>query len=241
MTLKGVDVERLVVITGAAGGIGRATAHAFAERDYRVVGWDIKDPGDDAFSRFVEVDVTDLSAVTEAANQTREEFGPVSTLVANAGINIAGTLLETSSEDYARLFAVNVDGITHTVRAFLPTMIEDGGATIVVTASVGAFIGFGSNVGYTMTKSALMGLVRGVAIDHGPQGIRINAVCPGLTATAMGLETLDQKPELRTTYGLLGRAGEPREIAEAIHFLGSDASSFVHGTSLVVDGGHSAR
>ncbi|GAB7005468.1 hypothetical protein JCM18899A_29410 [Nocardioides sp. AN3] len=171
----------------------------------------------------------------------RSEFGAVSTLVANAGINIAGTLLQTSREDYARLFAVNVDGVTHTCRAFLPTMIADGGATVVVTASVGAFIGFGSNVAYTMTKSALMGLVRGIAIDHGAQGIRINAICPGLTATAMGLETLDQKPELRTTYGLLGRAGEPAEIAEAIYFLGSDSSSFVHGTSLVVDGGHSAR
>ncbi|MFE2869020.1 SDR family NAD(P)-dependent oxidoreductase [Embleya sp. NPDC059259] len=234
-------MDRLVVITGAAGGIGLATAHAFTDHGYRVVGWDLKDPGDDVFTSFHEVDVTDQAALREAAAQVRESFGSVSTLVANAGINVAGGLLDTSEEDYDRLFAVNVDGITKTCRVFLPTMIEDGGGTVVVTASVGAFIGFGSNVVYTMTKSALMGLVRGIAIDYGRKGIRINAVCPGLTATAMGLETLGAKPELRTTYGLLGRTGRPAEIAEAIHFLGSDASSYVHGTSLVVDGGHSAR
>ena len=234
-------MDRLVVITGAAGGIGLAAARAFAERGNRIVGCDLKDPEDEVFAGFFEVDVTSQAALREVAAKVRESFGPPRTLVANAGVNVAGSLLETSAEDYERLFAVNVDGIANTCRAFFPGMIENGGGTVVVTASVGAFIGFGSNAVYTMTKSALMGLVRGVAIDYGRQGIRINAVCPGLTETAMGLETLGAKPELRTGYGLLGRAGQPSEIAEAIHFLGSDASSYVHGTSLVVDGGHSAR
>lgn len=228
-----------VLVTGGARGIGRAVCEKFRDNGYRVTVWDVNEtdvPGVDS----ARVDVTDEADVARAM----AELGGIDVLVANAGINQAGDLLSTPTEARDRLFDVNVDGIWNTCRAAVNDMVQRGGGTIVVTASVGAFIGFAQNTVYNMTKSALMGLVRGTAIDFGRRGIRINAVCPGLTETEMGITTIEEKadPEaFREAYGLMGRPGRPDEIAEAVYFLGSPASSYVHGTSLIVDGGHSAR
>ncbi|MEJ1180432.1 MULTISPECIES: SDR family NAD(P)-dependent oxidoreductase [unclassified Pseudarthrobacter] len=232
-------MEKKVLVTGGRRGIGRAVCEKFRDNGYEVVVWDIGDtdiPG----VRSMRVDVTDEADVARAM----AEVGGIDVLVANAGVNQAGDLLSTPTEARDRLFDVNVDGVWNTCRAAVAGMVERGGGTIVVTASVGAFIGFAQNTVYNMTKSALMGLVRGTAIDFGRKGIRINAVCPGLTETEMGLTTIHEKedPEtFREAYGLMGRPGKPAEIAEAVYFLGSPASSYVHGTSLIVDGGQSAR
>ncbi|WP_067182345.1 SDR family NAD(P)-dependent oxidoreductase [Microtetraspora niveoalba] len=232
-------MKKTVLVTGGARGIGRAVCERFRDSGYDVVVWDVLEtdiPG----VCWRPVDVTDEDAAAAAGR----ELGAPDVLVANAGVNHAGDLLTTPSAIRRQLFEVNVHGVYNTCQAVLPQMVERGAGTIVVTASVGAMIGFPTNTVYTMTKSALLGLVRGVAVDYGRRGIRINAVCPGLTETEMGLETIESRedPEaFRTAYGLLGRAGRPEEIAEAVYFLGSPRSSFVHGTTLVVDGGQSAR
>lgn len=247
---------RVALITGAASGIGRACAELFAERGYRVVLADfdgeklesarsvIAGNGGDATA--LPLDIADPGACETAAATVVGICGRIDVLVANAGIQVGGSLLETADEDWQRILAVNLNGTAYSARAVIPAMLDRGSGAIVITSSVNALVGTAGMAVYDMSKAAVLGLTRSLAAEYGSRGIRVNAVCPGNTLTDFHLDAMaskglsaDDVREMTRGYGLLGRIAEPHEIARAIAFLAGDDASFITGQALAVDGGFS--
>ena len=166
-------------------------------------------------------------------------WGRIDALVGNAGLQIPGRLLDATDDDWQRLVDVNLKGIVNICRAVLPAMIGQRDGRIVLVSSINAVLAPAGMALYDMTKTGVLGLTRNLAADHGRDGVRVNAVCPGATLTdhhlraaaARGM-TADDVRQRTAGYGLLGRIAEPAEIAAAIHFLASDAASFVTGATL---------
>ncbi|PQM47980.1 Dihydroanticapsin 7-dehydrogenase [Mycobacterium talmoniae] len=178
----------------------------------------------------------------------RDAFGGVDVLCNNAGVD--GDIVPTadcSLENFERVLAVNTRGVFHGLRHAIPAMLERGGGSVINTASVGGQVSFPFLAAYCASKAAVLALTRSVAIEYGTQGIRSNAICPGVVRTAL-LESIQHRdPE--TAQGLianaeamtpLGRLGSPGEIATMAVFLASDESSFLTGAALAVDGGYTA-
>lgn len=247
---------RVALITGAASGIGRACAELFAERGYRVALADL--PGeklDSATSAIaakggdataLPLDIADPRACEAATARIVRNCGRIDVLVANAGVQLGGSLLETPDQDWQRILAVNLNGTAYSARAVIPAMLERGSGAIVITSSVNALVGTPGMAVYDMSKAAVLGLARSLATEYGSRGLRVNAVCPGNTLTDFHLDAMaskglsaDDVREMTRGYGLLGRIAEPREIAQAIAFLAGDEASFITGQALVVDGGFS--
>ncbi len=246
-----------VIITGAGSGIGRACASRFAQAGCGVLLCDIVEAdgqascdairaagGDAAFQR---VDVTDPAQCQVACSQAQQRWGQVDMLVANAGTQLGGSLLEASEADWDSILGVNLKGVAHMCQAVLPVMIERGHGSLVLVSSVNALQGSPGMAIYDASKSAVLGLMRSLAAEHGAQGIRVNAVCPGNTLTDFHLKRMaeqgvseEQLREMTRGYALLGRAAEPLEIANAIYFLASEQASFITGHALCVDGGFTA-
>jgi NAD(P)-dependent dehydrogenase (short-subunit alcohol dehydrogenase family) len=250
---RGVLAGRVALITGAASGIGRATAMLFAREGAAVAAVDLDGSGAAAVARAIEAqggralavsaDVTRETDCRVAIESTVAAFGGLQVLFNNAGIIRRATILETGEEDWDRLMAVNVKGIFLMSRIAVPLMARSGGGAIINTAS-----GWGLSAGpraaaYCASKGAVVQLTKAMAIDHGEAGIRVNCICPGDTDTPMLLEEARQlgAPSDRflseAAWRPLRRLGRPEEIAEAALYLASDAASFVTGTALVVDGG----
>jgi meso-butanediol dehydrogenase / (S,S)-butanediol dehydrogenase / diacetyl reductase len=162
--------------------------------------------------------------------------------VSNTGINCAGTALEVTEEQWDRAFRVNVKGAFLAAKHAIPHLIARGGGSLLFTASVGGLEGSQGQLGYAASKAALISMVRTLAIDHGPQGIRVNCVCPGAVMTPsfapVAASPIAEILKGRTPYQ--GRFAEPLEIARAHAFLASEESSFITGQALVVDGGMNA-
>jgi meso-butanediol dehydrogenase/(S,S)-butanediol dehydrogenase/diacetyl reductase len=247
---------RVALIAGAASGIGRACAELFAERGYRVVLADFDDErlerarsviaGNGGDATALPLDIADPAACEAAAATVVRTCGRIDVLVANAGIQVGGSLLETADEDWQRILAVNLNGTAYSARAVIPAMLDRGSGAIVITSSVNALVGTPGMAVYDMSKAAVLGLTRSLAAEYGSRGIRVNAVCPGNTLTDFHLDAMaskglsaDDVREKTRGYGLLGRIAEPREIARAIAFLAGDDASFITGQALAVDGGFS--
>ncbi|QJY44475.1 SDR family NAD(P)-dependent oxidoreductase [Pseudonocardia broussonetiae] len=238
---------RVAYVTGAAGGIGRSSALAFAARGASVVVCDLKDPAETAAevrehgvqALAVQLDVSDAAAVREAVDATVRTFGRLDFAHNNAGTFAVAPLADLADEDWNRVIAVNLGGVFHGMKHQIPHLLETGGA-IVNTASIWSEQGSAAQAAYVASKHGVAGLTRAAAIDYGGRGIRVNAVAPGPIRTAMTAAVPDEAmaPVLgRTT---LGRYGEAPEVAEAVVWLCSPAAAYVNGVVLPVDGGYLA-
>lgn len=237
---------RTAVVTGAASGIGAATVERFLAEGRTVVGVDLADPPADAPRdvAWVSGDVSRpetwdrvLAVATEAFSELPEA------LVLNAARHVVGTILETSPEQWAGVFDVNVMGAYHGIRACLPGMQERRDGAIVTVASVDAFQAEQAFVAYCASKGALLQLTRAVALDHAREGIRANCVCPGVTDTPFfrghlhAADDPDGWLAERVARQPLGRLLAPDDVAAVVAFLASDDASGVVGAMTVVDAG----
>jgi NAD(P)-dependent dehydrogenase (short-subunit alcohol dehydrogenase family) len=233
--------RKVAVVTGAAGGIGRATALALAAEGAAVLLADRREEIHDIAreisvsggrARSMIVDVTDASAVSAMVELAQEELGGLDVLFNNAGITGRPTpIAEQDEEAFARVLAVNVRGVFLGMRHALPVLIAQGSGSIINTASVTTVKALPGMGAYTASKHAIVGLTRVAAIEAGPSGVRVNALMPGPTATRMiGDETFEgQVP--------LGRLASPAEQAAVACFLAGPRSSFINGETILVDGG----
>jgi L-rhamnose 1-dehydrogenase len=245
--------NKVMVVTGAASGIGRAIAIAAAQHGAKaVVVADLTETpreGGGATSseiealgvpaRFVSTDVTLRSAV-DALVDAAEEFGGVDVMVCNAGITLRSDGADVAEEDYRRLMAVNLDGVLFSAQAAARQMkARSRPGSIVLMGSMGGIVGAGFTVAYSTSKGGVVLMAKALADALGPDGIRVNAVCPGTIDThllrttpnvARAVEGFRERTPLR-------RLGKPSEIGDAVAYLGSDLSSYVTGTALIVDGG----
>ena len=246
----------VAVITGAGAGIGRACAIRFAREGARVVVVDrtdedgqktveiLKSQGGEAL--FVHADVAAEDQCRHFAETAVDAFGRIDVLVANAGVRVFGTLLESTEADWDKILGVNLKGVSFSCKAVLPRMIEQKSGAIVLIGSTTALTGRTNMPLYDAAKFGVLSLTRSLAATYGKDGIRVNAVCPSFTLTdfhfrkaaAQGISP----EELRVRnkgYGLLGRPGEPEEIAAVVSFMAGRDASFVTGQYLIVDGGYS--
>ena len=245
---------KVALVSGAGGGIGRAICLAFAEAEAAVACCDIdaasaeetarlaRDAGGRAIAQPCDVSV---QQPTEAATaEVHRAFGRLDVLVSGAAPHDpSGTVIETSLADWDRVLAVNLTGSFLLSRAALPYMIEGGGGSIIFIASQLGRVGSAGRAAYCATKGALIQLAKVMAIDHAGQNVRVNTLSPGGVETQRTLQRYGSFEAGRQTLGpkhLLGRLGQPQEIAAAALFLASDASSFVTGSDLLVDGGYTA-
>lgn len=245
-----METRKTVLVTGGAAGIGAGIARRFAEAGYGVAVFDIDGPGAQAMaaelSRLAPAiaitgDVAEEEQAREAVERTCRELHSLDVLINNAGIEVSGSVSQLTSAEWDRQVGVNLRGVFLMSKYAVEKMRGRGGA-IVHISSVHAFVSWPGYAAYDATKSALLGLTRAMALDHGPEGIRVNAICPGYIDTPLMDRWLDSVPDREETLRQvlachpLGRMGTPRDIAEAALFLASEAAAFVSGASLVVDG-----
>jgi NAD(P)-dependent dehydrogenase (short-subunit alcohol dehydrogenase family) len=248
-------IDHVAVVTGGGTGIGAATARRLAADGWSVVVTGRRAGPIDA----VAAEVGGLAVVADTASEsdwagvvaaTHERFGPIAALVANAGIEAFGSASELTMDDWRRVQEVNVDGVLLAVRAVLADLQASAGSITIVSSVAGMASG-PHYAAYVTSKTAVLGLMRSLAVDLGPAGVRVNAVCPGWTRTEMAERETDQMAAaagidaeemwLRLTrYLPLRRAAAAAEIAATIAFLAGSDATFVTGTALVVDGGGSA-
>jgi NAD(P)-dependent dehydrogenase (short-subunit alcohol dehydrogenase family) len=244
--------NKVAIVTGGASGIGRATALLFAREGAAVVVADVNQEAgrrvaeeiarDGGRAFFETVDVTRAADCRRVVERAMREFGRIDILFNNAGIIRRATVLEISEDDWDRVMAVNVKSIYLLSREVIPHMVKQGAGSVINTASGWGLAGGAKAAVYCASKGAVVQLTKAMAIDHGPQ-IRVNCICPGDTDTGMLRNEAQQLGEDNKSFLAqgakrpLGRVGKPEEIAQAVLYLASDASSFVTGTALVVDGG----
>lgn len=245
---------KVALITGAASGIGAATALRFAQEGARLAGVDRNEPdaGDweqatrllpDAF--FATADVRDEERLAEVIGAAREQLGRIDILVNSAGVGGGGPIHAVAAADWDFVLDVNLRGTFLASKHVLRWMLEQGSGSIVNIASVEGIEGFAGGSSYNASKGGVITLTKNMAIDYARKGVRVNAVCPGFIDTPLlrGIFALEQMASLREEVReahQLGRFGEPIEIAHACLFLASDEASFITGVALPVDGGYTA-
>lgn len=249
--------DKITIVTGAASGIGAAIAESFAGAGALVYVADCNEAGGAATVRKIEeqrglarlavVDITSEAQCQALAQHVLGENGNrCDVLVNNAGVGHVGSILTTDPADLERLWQINVRGAYFLSRAVLPAMIERRAGSIINLGSVAGVMGMEARFAYTVTKHAVVGMTRAMAMDHGQTGVRINCICPGRTQTPFVEARLKEYPDPQeylkqmVAPHALKRLAQPSEIAAAAVFLASDEAAFVTGSALVVDGGYMA-
>lgn len=233
--------ERIVVVTGGANGIGRAVAELAARQGGTPVVVDI-----DVSAGQYRLDVTDGEAVAEVFGRIVDAYGRIDVLINNAGRNAYFDPVEMTEADWDEVFAVDLKAAWLCAKHALPSMLAQGRGSIVNVSSLHSRLTTAGMFPYAAAKSGLIGLTRSLALEVAGRGVRVNAVSPGYTRTAIVQDYLDRSPDPSLEGRILGvhplgRIAEPAEIAEVICFLASDAASFVTGAEWRVDGGLGAR
>ena len=248
---------KVALITGAGSGIGQASALRFAQEGARVavVDWNpeggretaeaVREQGGQAV--YIAADVSQEPDARHMVDAAMEVFGGLDVLFNNAGIQVFGTLPDTSEADWHRVMDVNLKGIYLACKYAIPHMIERGGGSIINTSSVLGLVGDPDLPAYGATKGGILAMTKAMAQAHGRQGIRVNAICPGDVDTPIVREYFQHQPdpeaarhEVAKAYAL-GRIARPEEIANVALFLASGESSFITGTYIVVDGGLTSK
>jgi NAD(P)-dependent dehydrogenase (short-subunit alcohol dehydrogenase family) len=242
MRLAGRLDGKVCVITGAAGGIGAATASRFRDEGAVVVGVDLDD-GFDGVDLALRCNVADDDAVRDLFARVLTEYGRVDVLFNNAGISPTddGSVLETSLEAWQRVQDVNVRSVFLCCKHGIPCLLQNGGGSVINTASFVAVMGAAtSQVSYTASKGAVLAMTRELGIQFARRGVRVNALCPGPVNTPLLRELYAKDPTeaaRRLVHLPMGRFAEAVEIANAVVFLASDESSYVNASTFLVDGG----
>lgn len=255
----GIVSGKTALVTGAAAGIGRATALAFAEEGAKVMVSDIDEAGGEETVRligdaggeavFTRADVSAPEDVTALIATTVDKFGRIDCACNNAGIEgRVAPLAEQSLDDYEKVLAINLRGTFLCLQAEIRQMLKQGGGAIVNLASVAGLIGFPGLSPYTASKHAVNGLTRNAALEYGKQGIRVNSVCPAGIETRMLDSLADQSTggtqsahEMMDPLHPIGRIGRSEEVAQMIVWLCSERASFVTGAIMPIDGGYVAQ
>jgi len=248
---------KVVIITGASTGIGKEAAFLFAENGAKVVIADINVVGGEKVAEmirakgneamFAATDVTRPEQVDAMVRQTLEKFGRVDVLYNNAAVNHFGKAADTSLEDWNRVFSINVAGVFLCCKSVIPVMQAQGGGSIVNTASSAGLVGLRNLAAYTASKGAVLQFTKNLALDYAADHIRVNAICPGVTATEMTMQIIEDDPDpiaARARFDRViprGTMAEPIEIARVALFLASDEASYMTGAAVPVDGGYTAE
>jgi len=237
---------KVVIVTGAAAGIGKATAQRFAAEGCRVASWDVREEEPTPGGLFRKVDVTDGAQVEAAVEEVAARWGGVHVLVNNAGIIRDGQLVKykdgvlagvMSDAQFDSLIGVNLKGVFICTRAVAPRMVAAGGGVILNASSVVGLYGNFGQTNYVASKAGVIGMTKVWARELGKYHIRVNAVAPGFIATDMTKGMPEKIRSAMIGRTPLGRMGQPEDIANAYVWLASDAASFISGTVLSVDGG----
>jgi NAD(P)-dependent dehydrogenase (short-subunit alcohol dehydrogenase family) len=246
--------NKVVLITGATSGIGKASALAFGKAGAKVVVSgrretegnavvaEIKAAGGEAI--FIQVDVTQEAQVKALVDATVAKYGQLDVAFNNAGVEQMGPITEATEAEYRRVFDTNVWSVLASMKHEIPAMLKNGGGSIINTSSIVGHIGMAGAGIYIATKHAVEGLTKTAALEQAKSGIRVNAVAPAAIETDMIDRFVGTDGESRAYLaGLhpMGRMGRSDEIAQPVLFLASDAASFITGTSLVIDGGFTAQ
>ncbi|HEX2100920.1 MAG TPA: SDR family oxidoreductase [Candidatus Synoicihabitans sp.] len=240
------------LVTGAGSGIGEAIARTFAQVGAHVYVVDRDATTGEATAAAIRADggeatfcTLDVSIEADAL-ALAERLPSLDVLVNNAGVGHVGHLLSTSAADLDRLYAVNVRGPFNLCRAFVPRMLERGQGSVVAIASIGGVVAVRERLAYTVTKHAVVGLTRSLALDHSHTGVRFNAICPGRVETPFVRARIAEYADPEAAYRAMaatqlnGRMARPDEVAAAARYLASDEAAMVTGSCLMVDGGWSA-
>ncbi|MEO5766807.1 MAG: SDR family oxidoreductase [Polyangia bacterium] len=251
-------VQKVALVTGAGSGIGQAIARLFArqgafvwvvDRDATAARGTVdainSDEDVDSAGARADLAVLDVSD-PEGARDLALRLPPLDILVNNAGVGHVGNLLETVAGDLDRLHAVNVRGAFNLCKAFVPAMLERGRGSVINMASIGGVVAVRDRLAYTVSKHAVVGLTKALALDHSHTGVRFNAICPGRVETPFVKARIAAYPDPEQAYRdmsstqLNGRMARPEEIAAAALYLSADESAMVTGSNLLVDGGWGA-
>jgi meso-butanediol dehydrogenase/(S,S)-butanediol dehydrogenase/diacetyl reductase len=249
-----MPATEVAFVTGAGSGIGRATALRLAARGASLGLFDVSAEGlaataeqlRDGGARVLELigDVSSPQQMESAVTTTVARLGPLRTAVAAAGVEVLGTAPELSLDEWRRAIDVNLTGVFLTAKYAIPALEASGEGAFVAVSSDAGIQGAAGFAAYCASKHGVLGLVKSLALDHGPRGVRCNVVCPGFVETPMAERIFadlaaDERERWRGTVPL-GRFGRPEEVAEAIAHLSSPQSSYVNGHTYVIDGGGTA-
>jgi len=237
---------KVVLVTGAAQGIGREIALSFAREKAKVVLFDLQEEKLASVQKelssyseivYFAVDVTELPKVEEAVNKIIDKFSRIDILVNNAGITRDNLILRLKEEDWDKVIAINLKGVFNCSKAVAKFMLKQRAGKIVNISSVIGIMGNAGQTNYGASKAGIIGFTKSLAKELGPRGICVNAVAPGYIRTAMTDKLPEEVKKKMLAMIPLGRFGKPEDIAAAVLFLASEASSYITGKVLTVDGG----